>query len=156
MDSDALWSSVIFLNFFNVYLFLKERTCKQGRGRERGTHRIQSRLQALSCQHRAQCRSWTHEPWDHDLSWSWMLNWLSEAGIPSPVIFLNVFIYFWERERQHEWGERQRERDTQNPKQAPGSELSAQSLMWASNSQTMRSWPELKSDTQPTEPPRCP
>ena len=32
----------------NVYLFEKEST-RWGRGRERGRHRIQSRLQALSC-----------------------------------------------------------------------------------------------------------
>ena len=30
-------------------------------------------------------------------------------------------------------------RETQNTKQAPGSELSAQSLMWGSNPQTVRS-----------------
>ena len=41
---------------------------------------------------------------------------------------------------------RERERDTQNPKQAPGSELSAQNLKWGSNSRTMRSRPEPKSD----------
>ena len=34
-----------------------------------------------------------------------------------------MFIYFWQRDRA--WaGEGQRERETQNPKQAPGSELS--------------------------------
>ena len=53
-------------------------------------------------------------------------------------------------------GEGQRERETQKPKQAPGSELSAQSPMRGPNSRTARSWPELKSDTQPTEPPRRP
>ena len=35
--------------------------------------------------------------------------------------------------------EREREREIQNPKQAPGSELSAQSPTWGSNSQTVRS-----------------
>ena len=34
-------------------------------------------------------------------------------------------------------GERERERETQNPKQAPGSELSAQSPTQGSNSLTM-------------------
>ena len=53
-------------------------------------------------------------------------------------------------------GGAERERETQNPKQAPGSELSAQSPMRGSNSQTVRSWPEPKSDAQPTEPPRRP
>ena len=51
---------------------------EQGRGRERGRHRIWSRFQALSCQHRAWCRAQTHEPWDHDLSWSQTLNQLSQ------------------------------------------------------------------------------
>ena len=35
-------------------------------------------------------------------------------------------------------GEGQRERETQNPKQIPGSELSAQSWMRGPNSQTAR------------------
>ena len=43
-----------------------------------------------------------------------------------------------------------------NPKQAPGSELSAQSLTRGSNPQTARSRPEPKSDAQLTEPPRHP
>ena len=43
-----------------------------------------------------------------------------------------------ERETACEWG-RGRERGRQNLKQAPGSELSAQSLMWGLNSQTERS-----------------
>ena len=46
--------------YFNVYLFLREgetTECELGRGRERGRHRIRRRLQALSCQHRAQCRA---------------------------------------------------------------------------------------------------
>ena len=70
-----------------------------------------------------------------------------------------MFIYFWQRERERDraWaGEVQRERETQNPKQAPGSELSAQSPTRGSNSRTARSWPEPKSDAQPTEPPRRP
>ena len=50
----------------------------------------------------------------------------------------------------------QREGETQNLKQASGSELSAQSPTRDSSSQTVRSWPEPKSDAQPTEPPRLP
>ena len=70
-------------------------------------------------------------------------------------IFFNVYLFLTERNRA--WvGEGQRERETQNPKQAPSSELPAQSPMRSSSSQTARSWPELKSDAQPTEPPRCP
>ena len=43
-----------------------------------------------------------------------------------------------QRETEHEQG-RSRERETQNPKQAPGSELSVQSPMQGSNSSTARS-----------------
>ena len=53
-------------------------------------------------------------------------------------------------------GEGQRERQTQNPKQVRGSELSAQSPTWGSNLRTAGSCLEPKSDAQPTEPPRCP
>ena len=60
-----------------------------------------------------------------------------------------MFIYFWERQRVS--GKGQKERETQNPKQAPGSELSAQSPTWGS-----RSWPEPKLDAYPTELPRRP
>ena len=76
---------------------------------ERGSQRIWSRLQALSCQHRAQCRARTHELWDHDLSQSQILNWLSHSGTPS-LFFFNV--YFWERER--EWAGAEREGDTKS------------------------------------------
>ena len=68
--------------FFNLYLFLRETENEQGRNRERGRHRIRSRLQALSCQHRAWHGARTHEPWDHDLSQSRMLNQLSHPGAP--------------------------------------------------------------------------
>ena len=44
-----------------------------------------------------------------------------------------TFIFETQREAEHEQG-RVRERETQNPKQAPGSELSAQSPMQGSNS----------------------
>ena len=54
-------------------------------------------------------------------------------------IFL-MFLFIFETQRDRVLaGEGQRERETQNPKQAPGSELSAQSPMWGSNSWTMRS-----------------
>ena len=39
----------------------RERENEQGRCRERGKHGIQSKLQALSCQPRAQCGAQTHE-----------------------------------------------------------------------------------------------
>ena len=46
---------------FNVYLFLRETEHKQGRGRERGRHRIGSRLQALS-KLSAQSLTWGPNP----------------------------------------------------------------------------------------------
>ena len=71
--------------------------------------------------------------------------------------FFLTFIHFWETERDRVWeGEEQRERETQNVKQAPGSEPPAQSPTQGSNPPTARSWPEPKSDTEPTEPPRRP
>ena len=69
------------------------------------------------------------------------------------LFFFNV--YFWEKETEYEQRGAKRE-ETQNLKQASGSELSAQNPTQGSNSQTARLRPEPKSDTQPTEPPRHP
>ena len=58
------------------------------------------------------------------------------------VAFFLMFIFEREREREREReqaGEEQRGRETQNAKQAPGSELSAQSPMRGSNPRTVRS-----------------
>ena len=60
-----------FFNFFsNVYLFLGQRNTEheQGRGKERGRHRIGNRVQALSHQPRARRGARTHGPRDHDLA----------------------------------------------------------------------------------------
>ena len=48
--------------------------CEQGRGRERGRHRIQSGLWAPSCQHRARRGARTHRLRDHERSQSRTLN----------------------------------------------------------------------------------
>ena len=56
--------------------------------------------------------------------------------------FLNVYFLLREREREKDRvqaGKRQRERETQNLKQAPGSEQSTQSLTQGLNPPTMRS-----------------
>ena len=74
------------------------------------------------------------------------------------LLFFNVlfiYLFIFERETEYELG-RGREREAQTLKQALHSELSAQSPTWGLNSETMRSWPEPKSDAQPTEPPRRP
>ena len=81
--------------FFNVYYFWerereRERDSMSGGGAEREgdtESKAVTRL-CLSCQHYARCRAGTHRPRDHDLSWSWMLNWLSHPGAPSDC-FLN-------------------------------------------------------------------
>ena len=54
-------------------------------------------------------------------------------------IFFNVYLFLRDTETECERGEGQRERETQNLKQAPGSELSAQSPTRGLNSQTVRS-----------------
>ena len=60
--------------------------------------------------------------------------------IHSLFLLKNCFLMFtYEKEREYKWGEGQRERETQNRKQAPGSELSAQSPTRGLNSQTVRS-----------------
>ena len=48
-------------------------------------------------------------------------------------IFFNVYLFLRGRQRMR-WGGTERERETQSPKQAPGSELSAQSPLWGSSS----------------------
>lgn len=53
--------------------------------------RIWSRLQALSCQHRARCGARTHEPQYHDLSWSLTLYRQSHPGAPSFPVSENTF-----------------------------------------------------------------
>ena len=64
-------------------------------------------------------------------------------------------MFIFERDRDRAWTEEgQRERETQNIKQAPGSELSAQSLTQGLNPRTVRSQPEPRPDTQPSKPPR--
>ena len=49
-----------------------------------------------------------------------------------------MFIFERQRKTEHELG-RGRERETQNLKEAPGSKLSAQSLIWGLNPRTVRS-----------------
>ena len=64
---------------------------------------------------------------------------------------LSIFIYF-EREHKQGWGtEREGDRGS-----TAGLVLTAENPMQGLNSRTMRSWPELKSDTKPTEPLRRP
>ena len=66
----------------------RQRQSVSGGGSEREGDRIWSRFQALRCLHRAQHGAWTHKPWDHDLSQSRMLHWLSHPGAPRKI---NIF-----------------------------------------------------------------
>ena len=72
------------------------------------------------------------------------------------LFFLNVYLFLRETETECEWV-RGRERGRHRIwSRLPGSQLSAQSPTRGSNSRAVRSWPEPKSDAQPTEPPRRP
>ena len=53
----SLWIWNIFLKF--IYF---------ERSEGKRVKDIENPKQAPYCQHRAQCKSWSHEPWDHDLS----------------------------------------------------------------------------------------
>ena len=65
------------LTFFSCfYLFLREREREKVEEGQRGQG-TEDLKQALCWQQRAQCQARTHKPWDHDLSWSQTLNWLS-------------------------------------------------------------------------------
>ena len=55
----------------------------------------------------------------------------------------NVYLFLRDRETEYKQGTGREQGRQQNLKQVPGSELSAQSPMWGSNSQAMRSCPEL-------------
>ena len=44
------------------------------------------------------------------------------ACVQAVVVVVLMFTFERERERQYEWGRAERDRETQNPKQAPGSE----------------------------------
>ena len=64
------------------------------------------------------------------------------ATCPLAIFFFFQRLFIFGTERDRAWtGEGQREKETQNQKQAPGSEPSAQSLTRGSNSRTARSWP---------------
>ena len=76
-------SFFFFLMF--IYFWERETECKQGRSRKRGRHRIQSRLQDPSCQHRARGGAKTHKPWDPDLIRRVRLRCLTNWAIQAPL-----------------------------------------------------------------------
>ena len=104
----------------------------QERGRKRG--RIPSRLCIVSAELVAELNPTNGEIMTSPEMKSRKLTPLSHPGAPNVCLFLR------ERDRARVWeGQRERGRETQNLKQAPGSELSAQSLTQGSNSRTVRS-----------------
>ena len=109
-----------------LFIFERETEWKWARDRERGRHRIWSRPHALSCQHKAPCRAWTHELQDRDLSQSQMLNWQSHPGAPE-----------WENLKQAPCS-------VQSPTGGSTSRLRDHDLSQ-----------KQESDVQPTAPPRC-
>ena len=90
--SPASGSVLIFFLTF-IYFWERERQSMNGGGSERGRHRIQTRLQALSCQHIARRGARTHGLRDHDLSRSRPLNRLSHPGAPEHGISLRSSEY---------------------------------------------------------------
>ena len=80
-------NKIFFLTFIHFWEWERQSTSRGGAERE--GDRIWSRLQALSCQHRAWCRAQTYGLRDHDLSWSRTLNRLSHAG--------DLSLFFYER-----------------------------------------------------------
>ena len=65
-------------------------------------------------------------------------------------VFLMLYLFLREREREsasERLGEKQREGETQNWKQIPGSELSAQNPTWGWNPRAVRSRHEPKCST---------
>ena len=64
---------------------------REAGSKERARHRIWSRLQVLSCQHRDWHRARIHELWDRDLNQSWTLNQLSHLDVPIHSFFCRVF-----------------------------------------------------------------
>ena len=77
-----------------IFIFERERErqgmSERGSERKRKTQNLK-RLQALSCQHQAQRGARTHMLWDHDLSRSWLLSWLSHPGAPVQGTLITVY-----------------------------------------------------------------
>ena len=84
---------MFFFQFFNVNLFFRETEteCEWVRGRDRGRHRIWSRLQALSCQHRTQCGARTQS--------CEIMTWAEVGQLTNWAQVLLMFVYFWDRVR---------------------------------------------------------
>ena len=116
-DSYFLFFYFYFLTFIHLWETERDRT-RVGKGQREGdTHTQRSRLKAPSCQHRAPHKAQTQELWDHDLSQSRILNWLSHPGtpwdsyfqfrsfsrvnVPSSLSFLKTYLWFIDLHIKH-------------------------------------------------------
>ena len=115
---------------------------------------VQALHQAVCCQHKACFRSSV----SLSLCPSPTCSLCVSLPLPLPptlslfLIFFNVYLFLKQRESMNRGGaEREGDRGSEM-----GPVLTAESLMRGLNSQTMRPWPEPKSDTQPIEPLGCP
>ena len=81
------WATQVPLFYFKFFIYFWESS--SGGGAERRTEDLK---QGPHWQQQAGCGAWTHEPWDHDLSWSWTFNQLSHPGAPLlNSILKNIF-----------------------------------------------------------------
>ena len=76
----------LYLNLFLFFKFIFERETERACGGGAESGRDRGSKASSSCQQRAWCRARTHEPWDHDLSQSRTLNWLSHPGVPMTIL----------------------------------------------------------------------
>ena len=78
-----------------MFIFERERVQAREGQRERGRHRIRSRFQALSSQHRARRGARTRELGERDLSRSESLNRLSHPGATEDCFYLKFVELLW-------------------------------------------------------------
>ena len=153
-DVTFLLEYFLFLNFLNIIFESEIEWEWGGAEREGGTEfKTGSRLWAISTESDAGLKLMSCEI----MTWAEVRRFTDWATQVPLNYFFDVYLFIFEREKAQAGKGGERERKRQNPRQAPGSELSAQSPMWGSNSQTVEScmtWAEVK-DTL-TKPPRRP
>ena len=83
----------LFFFLMSVYFERERGGARVGAGEGQRERETQSTKQAPGCQHRAQPRARTHGAWDHDLSWSQMLNRLSYPGALGICFYIQITQY---------------------------------------------------------------
>ena len=89
----TLFNSQSILCFFLLVCFLIYFWEGKWAGSGGGTERegAKDAKQALCWQQRAWWGVWTHDPWNHDLNQSWMLNPLNHPGAPTPLFLFKIY-----------------------------------------------------------------